>query len=111
MSKLWSTLVVFAVLAFVGSAYAQEAPKKKGGEEGKRPPIKQIFKKLDADGNGKLTAEELVKSPMIKDEAKAKEVAACLSIVGIAEPNLVRKPSFGSVCAGMMCDTLCWELM
>ena len=72
MSKLWSTLVVLTVVAIAGSVFAADAPKKKG--ERKRPSAEQIFKKLDADKDGKITAEELVKSPRIKDEAKAKEV-------------------------------------
>lgn len=78
MSKLWSSMLILVVALFVvvGSASAAEEKKKKDKKKGKRPSIGQIFKKLDADSDGKLTAAELLKSPRIKHESKAKEVIA-----------------------------------
>ncbi len=72
MSKLWTVLLVVAVMGVVavGSAVAADDGEK---QERKRPDLKQIFKKLDADEDGKLTAEELAKSPRI-DEARAKKI-------------------------------------
>ena len=74
MSKLWSCMLVFALVGAVAAAgaFADDAPKKKEGK--KRPSAEQIFKKLDTDQDGKLTVAELAKSKRIKDEAKAKEV-------------------------------------
>ena len=71
MSKLWTVLLIVAVVGVVavGSAMAADPEK----QERKRPDLKQIFKKLDADENGKLTAEELAKSPRI-DEDRAKKI-------------------------------------
>ena len=76
MSKLWCSMLAFAVALSVaaGGALAADAPKKKEGK--KRPSAEQIFKKLDGDKDGKLTVAELVKSKRIKDEAKAKQVLA-----------------------------------
>lgn len=71
MSKLWSAAAILAVVAFVGSAYAADAPKKKGDGERKRPSAEQIFKKLDGDKDGKLTVAELKASSRIGDKAEA----------------------------------------
>jgi len=75
MSRFLSSVVLLAVASVVGlgSAFADDA-KKGEKKERKRPSAEAIFKKLDADKDGKLTAEELVKSPRISDEAKAKEI-------------------------------------
>jgi hypothetical protein len=88
MSKLWSCVLVFTLAAFVAvpGVFAADAPKKKEGR--KRPSPEQIFKKLDGDQDGKLTAAELAKSKRLDgDEAKAKE------IVGKMDTN-----KDGSVC-------------
>jgi len=68
MSKLWSAVVFGIVVAFVSSAFAQDAPKKEGH---KHPSPQQIFKKLDKDGNGTLTLAELKANERIKDKAEA----------------------------------------
>lgn len=75
MSKVWHTVLILAVAVVigVGSASAQDAPKKKDRGDRKRPSPEQIFKKLDANADGKITAEELAKSPRV-DEARAKEM-------------------------------------
>ena len=76
MSKFWSSMLVLVVatLFAVGSVSAQEG-KKKGGKKGerKRPSAEQIFKKLDADGDGFITVAEMLKSPRIKDKAAAEK--------------------------------------
>ena len=75
MSRFLSSVVLLAVASVVGLGSAFAADAKKGEKkERKRPSAEAIFKKLDADKDGKLTAEELVKSPRISDDAKAKEV-------------------------------------
>jgi len=68
MKKLLSIMLVtvFAV-GCVGIASAQEKGKK--GDK-KKPTIEERFKKMDKDGNGKLTREEFVGKK--KDEAKEK---------------------------------------
>ena len=88
MSKCWSSVLVFTLAAFVAATgvFADDAPKKKEGR--KHPSPEQIFKKLDGDQDGKLTAVEFAKSRRIDgDEAKAKE------IVGRMDTN-----KDGSVC-------------
>jgi len=67
MSKLWFAMVFGIVVAFVSSVYAADAPKKDGH---KRPSPEQIFKKLDKDGNGTLSVEELKANPRLKDKAE-----------------------------------------
>ena len=75
MSKLWSLVIALTFVAFVSTAFAADAPKKKEGA--KRPSPEQIFKKLDADKDGKLTAEELAKSKRLNgDVEKAKAIVA-----------------------------------
>ena len=77
MSKLWSCVLVFTLAAFVAvtGVFADDAPKKKEGR--KRPSPDQIFKKLDGDQDGKLTAAELAKSKRLDgDEAKAEKAIA-----------------------------------
>lgn len=77
MSKLWSCVLVFTLAAFVAvtGAFAADAPKKKEGH--KRPSPEQIFKKLDGDQDGKLTAAELAKSKRFDgDQAKAEQAIA-----------------------------------
>jgi len=71
MFKWWTGALVFAVVAAIGlsSAWAEGAPKK----ERKFDPEK-IFQKLDKDGNGQLSVDELAASPRFKgDKAKAEE--------------------------------------
>ena len=87
MSKLWSLVLTFTLVCFVSSVFAAEAPKKREGH--KRPSAEQIFKKLDADQDGKLTAAELAKSRRLGgDEEKAK------AIIGKMDEN-----KDGTVCA------------
>lgn len=79
MRKFWSTMLVLAVVGVigVGSAFADDAPKKGGRKKGERPSLEQIFKKLDANNDGSLTVAELAKSPRLKgDEDKAKAIIA-----------------------------------
>jgi len=75
MRKLWTVAAVMVAVSFLSVSFlrAEDAPKK---EQAKRPSPEQIFKKLDADGNGTLDVAELTKSPRIKEEAKAKEILA-----------------------------------
>ena len=42
----------------------------------KRPPIKKIFNRLDANSDGSLSVKEIEKSPRIDGEAKAKKILA-----------------------------------
>jgi hypothetical protein len=70
MTKWLGSALVFglACLIAVGSALAQEKEKK--GERPRDPEA--AFKKLDTNGDGKLTLEEWKKSPLgSKDETKA----------------------------------------
>lgn len=54
--------------------HGQDAPAG-GGQEKKRPDPEKIFKKLDSDGNGSVSLEELKASHKgQKDPAKAEEV-------------------------------------
>ncbi|HUT11905.1 MAG TPA: EF-hand domain-containing protein [Thermoguttaceae bacterium] len=64
MSKLWFAMVFGMVVAIVGSAYAQDAPKRE------RPSPEQIFKKLDTNADGALILSELEASDRLKDKAK-----------------------------------------
>lgn len=74
MRKLWTIVAVMVAVSFIGLnfASAEDAPKKKG--EHKHPPIKKIFKKLDANSDGGICVKELEKSPHIDGEKKAAEV-------------------------------------
>ncbi len=62
MSKLWSSMLILAVALFVVVGPAGAADEKKDGKKRERPSAEQIFKKLDADSDGKITADELAKS-------------------------------------------------
>lgn len=59
MSRVWTTLLVVALACVIGSsaAFAQEG-KKKERKKGEKPSPEQVFKKLDKDGDGKLTLDE-----------------------------------------------------
>ena len=74
MRKLWTIVAVMVAVSFIGLnlASAEDAPKKKG--EHKRPPIKEIFKKLDTNEDGGICVKELEKSSHIDGEKKAKEI-------------------------------------
>jgi Ca2+-binding EF-hand superfamily protein len=70
-------VLVFTLAAFVAvtGVFADDAPKKKEGR--KRPSPEQIFKKLDGDQDGKLTAAEIAKAKRLGgDEEKAKKAIA-----------------------------------
>jgi EF hand len=69
--RLFLGLGIIAVVALVTAAVADDpdkAEKKKGKGKG-RPTAEMIFKKMDADGDGKVTLEEFKKH----EEARAKE--------------------------------------
>jgi len=87
MRTLWTSVLVLTVAGFVGigSVYAngpKEAPKKEKKEKGekkekpKHPPIREIFKKLDTNKNGKICVEEFLKSHKITDREKGKGIFA-----------------------------------
>jgi hypothetical protein len=61
MSKWFGSMLLIASLGlFLAAASAQE-PKTGGKTAGKKADVEQMFKKLDSDGNGKLSREEFVK--------------------------------------------------
>lgn len=65
------TAVLFALLLSASMTYAADAPKKPA--EGDKPKMtpEEIFKKKDANGDGKISKEEFTKGA--KDPAKAEE--------------------------------------
>jgi len=68
-------VVTVACLVIAGVGFAAEKEKKKEGE--KKPPfnIEDMFKKLDADKDGKLSFKEYFASPFVKKggEERAKQ--------------------------------------
>lgn len=75
MRKIWVKMLVCVVVVAIGTsfAWADDAPEKKERKKGERPSAEAIFKKLDADSNGKITLAELMKSRRYQgDEGEAK---------------------------------------
>ena len=77
MSKLFGSLLLVAAFGcFLAAASGQE-PKTGGKSAGKKIDVEQMFKKLDADGNGKLSRDEFMKlaekAPDAQKQEKARE--------------------------------------
>ncbi|MBX9680635.1 MAG: hypothetical protein K2X38_17920 [Gemmataceae bacterium] len=61
MSKSFGSLLLVAAFGcFLAAASGQE-PKTGGKSAGKKVDVEQMFKKLDADSNGKLSRDEFLK--------------------------------------------------
>ncbi len=67
--KAWfsPTLAALFVGLFAAAAFAAEG--RRG--EGQRPDPEAVFKKLDANGDGKVSKEEWMKSPMAQRNEEA----------------------------------------
>ena len=73
MKVITSLLAILALSAITSFAADGDAPKKPEGDTGK--PKGDRFKMLDKDGNGSISKEEWMASPMgKKDAAKAGEM-------------------------------------
>ncbi len=60
----WIMAALVTTVLLAGSALAAEGEKGEKKREGRQPPsVEDVFKKLDADSDGKVTLEEFLKSP------------------------------------------------
>lgn len=67
MTKFWSWVLVAFVASCIAAGSALAADAKKGGDKPKPSP-EDMFKRLDKDGDGKVTLAEF--TAMAKDDAK-----------------------------------------
>ena len=85
MSRFLTSVLVVAIAAVIGLNVASAAEEKKG-KEGRRPQMdpEQAFKKLDTNGDGKLSLEEWSKGPMAQraEEGKRKDIFAKIDANG-----------------------------
>lgn len=65
------TALLFALLLGASMTYAADAPKKPAEGDKPKPNPEEVFKKKDANGDGKLSKEEFTKGA--KDAAKMEE--------------------------------------
>lgn len=75
MNRVFSSLALFAVLGVCSSGFAGKGVKPESNGAGKSRDAAQVFKKLDANGDGKLTIDEFKGK---KDEERAKKAFAKL---------------------------------
>ncbi len=95
MRWILAALVTTALLA--GSALGAEGKKGEKKREGRKPPsVEDVFKKLDADSDGKVDLEEFLKSPRAqknKERATAffKKIAGDDGVLTLEELKAARE--------------------
>ncbi|MFO0863205.1 MAG: EF-hand domain-containing protein [Gemmataceae bacterium] len=77
MAKWFGSGLLFASLGLFLAAASGQEPKTGGKGVGKKADVESMFKKLDADGNGKISREEFLKlaekAPDAGKQEKARE--------------------------------------
>lgn len=87
------TVLFFALTGAIADPAADKTQKDGKGKGGGKPDAETVFKAIDADGNGSITAKELGDSKRFKDASK-KDVGEAFKKKDLNEDGAISKHEF-----------------